>query len=460
MKSYKPTLAALALIAVAACSPADNQGTGTSTGSTTSTTATSGSGGHGGSSGTSASSTSATSSSASTSGSGGTAGAGTGGSGTGGSGTGGSPTDGGTGGSAGDGQAPGDCTAALPNSLFCDPYGPMPMSIKATGIFPSAPDFTKHSPSMREYVPDPPLWSDGMEKQRFLLLPPGAKIDNSDRTNWQFPPGTIFIKTFFDDSGAGGKSRAIETRFIRKAKQGSVFPYEYYLYQWNADGTDATLVVNNNEGDTETATPVMITIKRTENGQPFMINAGKPFQHDLPARSMCGKCHEEAGMVGQTFIGFDELRLNSKFSSTSAKTQLQEFADAGIFTGPIPANPATITDASNDMGRLLRIKKFVFGNCVHCHNGNSVFDMHPDVLVANTVNKATEAQSVSPPAGWKRIVPKSPGTSVVYVQTQRTMIPPPVGNLNRLRPMPPVGVADVAADQAALKDLYDWIMSL
>jgi hypothetical protein len=26
--------------------------------------------------------------------------------------------------------------------------------------------------------------------------------------------------------------------------------------------------------------------------------------------------------------------------------------------------------------------------------------------------------------------------------------------------MPPVGVADVAADQAALKDLYDWIMSL
>jgi hypothetical protein len=29
-------------------------------------------------------------------------------------------------------------------------------------------------------VPDPPLWSDGMEKQRFLVLPAGGKIDNTD----------------------------------------------------------------------------------------------------------------------------------------------------------------------------------------------------------------------------------------------------------------------------------------
>jgi hypothetical protein len=457
---HKVTYASIALVLASACSQADNQGTGSATtSSTTSATGSTGSGGRGAGSGGSASGaagSSATSTSSSTMiGSGGASGAGTGG-----GGAGGSLTDGGTGGATGDGQAPGDCTAALPSSLFCDPFGPMPMSIKATGIFPAAPDLTKHSMSLREYVPDPPLWSDGMNKQRFLLLPPGTKIDNSNRTNWLFPPGTVFIKTFFDDSGAGGKPRAIETRFIRAAKQGSVFPYEYYVYQWNADGSDATLVVDNNNGDTETAIPVMITINRMENGQPFTVNGGKPFSHDIPSRSMCGKCHEENGMVGQTFIGFDEIRLNSKFSATSTKTQLQEFSDAGIFTGPIPANPTTITDSSNDMGRLLRIKKFVFGNCVHCHNGNSVFDMHPDVLVANTVNQPTQAQSVSPPAGWKRIVPKSPQTSVVYVQTQRTMIPPPVGSMNRLRPMPPVGVADVAADQAALKDMYDWIMSL
>ena len=64
-----------------------------------------------------------------------------------------------------------------------------------------------------------------------------------------------------------------------------------------------------------------------------------------------------------------------------------------------------------------------------------------------------------PPAGWKRVVPKSPQTSVLYVQTQRTMIPPPV-NGSRLRPMPPIGVADVAADAQSLKDISDWILSL
>jgi len=447
----------LLMAAASACSPTDGGGAGPSgtgsSGSTGSTGATTSGGSGGGGASTTATGT------------GGNAGVGTGG-------TGGGAPDGSTPSDArpsdaivaGDGPSgeggSGDCTAALPTSLFCNPFQKMPASLKATGIFPAAPDLTKHATSMLEYVPDPPLWSDGMEKQRFLLLPAGTKIDNTNRKIWLFPPGAIFIKTFFDDSGQGGSSRPIETRFIRAAKQGSAIPYEFYLYQWNAQATDATLVVDDSNGDPEMTVPVTVTIKHMVNGQPFMVNGGQPFQHDLPSRTSCGKCHEENGMVAQTFIGFDELRLNSKLTPTAAKTQLQAFGDAGIFTAPVPAMPATITDATtNDAGRLLRIKRFLFGNCVHCHNGNSVFDLHPDVFVANTVNKATEAQSVVPPAGWKRVVPKSPQTSVLFVQTQRTMIPPAM-NGSRLRPMPPVGVADVAADAQALKDISDWILSL
>jgi hypothetical protein len=109
----------------------------------------------------------------------------------------------------------------------------------------------------------------------------------------------------------------------------------------------------------------------------------------------------------------------------------------------------------------LRIKRFVFGNCVHCHNGGGQVDLHPDVFVANTVGKPTEAQSVMPPAGWLRVVPGDPSKSVLYVQMQRTMLPAPTGDgMNRLRAMPPLGVADVAADQAALEDVSDWITAL
>ena len=333
----------------------------------------------------------------------------------------------------------------------------LPGSIKETGLFPAAPDLSQHSARLLEYVPDPPLWSDGMEKQRFVLLPLGQKVDNTDQARWAFPVGTIFVKTFFDDSGPAGVSRPIETRLIRAAAGNQ---YEFYLYQWNADSTDATLVVDDINGDINLETPVNITINHMLGGQPLMVNGGQPFEHVLPSRNACGECHEKNGGVAQTFIGFDQLRLNSKLSAAAATTQLQAFADAGLFTLPPPAEPLTITDASNDGGRLLRIKRFVFGNCVTCHNGDGNFDMHPDVFVENTVSKPTESQSVEPPPGWLRVVPGDPATSVLYVQMQRTMLPPPEGANNRLRAMPPIGLADVAVEPASLKDVFDWITAL
>jgi len=32
--------------------------------------------------------------------------------------------------------------------------------------------------------------------------------------------------------------------------------------------------------------------------------------------------------------------------------------------------------------------------------------------------------------------------------------------MNRLRAMPPIGVADVAAEQSSLTDVFDWITAL
>jgi hypothetical protein len=364
------------------------------------------------------------------------------------------------GGPDGGGAVSPDCTAALPKSLFCDPLGKMPKTIKETGIFPSAPDLSKHPASMFEFLPDPPLWSDGMEKLRFLLLPAGQKINNTDPKKWVFPKGTILIKTFFDDTGPGGKPRPIETRFIRRIVDDLYGEYDFYLYKWNATGTDADLVLDNMEGNPNATEDVTITVKHVKDGKPFMVNNGMPFAHTLPSRQMCSDCHDENGNNGrQTFIGFDEPRLNSKLTPAAAKTQLQDVSDKGMLLMPARTTPETITDTSNDGGRMLRIKRFIFGNCVHCHNGGKVFDMNPDKLVANTVNKDTESQSVMPPAGWKRVLPGKPEMSVLYVQARRTPLPPAVGGV-RLRPMPPVGVSDLAADQAALTDIAAWIMSL
>ena len=361
---------------------------------------------------------------------------------------------GGTGGGGG-----GQCTAANPMSLYCMPTRKMPMSLKETGIAEAVLSAAGRGGRLIEYVPDPELWSNGLTKQRFLLLPMNGKINNADRGKWEYPVGTIFIKSFFDDTGPNGTPRPIETRFIRQGADINV-PFEFYAYQWNMESTDATLRVDDIEGDAEKRYPVSVRIRRMVNGQLFTVNNGNPFMHDIPARKDCGDCHEANGMVHSTFIGFDELRLNSKFPATAAKTQLQQVADMGLFTMPIPANPATIVDTRNDMGRMQRIKRFVFGNCVHCHyEGGSQFDLSPAVLEMVTVNQDTMSQSVEMPAGWKRVFPGDPEKSVLYVQARRTPLPPAVNGV-RLRPMPPVGVSDVAADQRALMDIAAWIRSL
>jgi hypothetical protein len=326
-----------------------------------------------------------------------------------------------------------DCTAAAPGTLFCNTLRPLPKTIKETGLFPGAPDFGNRPPSLREYAPDPSLWSDGLEKQRFLLLPQGTKIDNSNGQRWVFPIGTVFIKTFFDEGGSGGKVRPIETRLIRHIAGPDAFvQYDYAVYQWNPAGTDATLL--DIEGK---RTPVTITIKAL----------GQPFSHDIPSRMDCADCHEANARVAQTFIGFDEVRLNGKLTPASPRTQLEELA--ALFTAAPPAKPAEILDPDP---RLQRIKRFIFGNCVHCHNGGRVVDLHPEMLVANTVGKPIDASGVTAPMGWLRVVPGKPEMSVLYVEARRTMLP------TGLKPMPPVGVA--VAQQGALDDLKAWISSL
>jgi len=364
---------------------------------------------------------------------------------------------GGAGGMAG--KSP-DCLPAQPKSLFCDPAQTMPMTIKETGLFPSAPDFTKHAASMRTFTPSPPLWSDGMEKERFMLLPYGTKIDNSNPIQWVFPVGTIFIKTFFDDSLGPGKKRPIETRIIRRVGDATALvEYDYYLYEWNAAGTDATLLVNDRAGDSAAFKNVKIVINHMVNGKQLILLNGQPFDHTLPARDMCDGCHHQNGNTYQTFVGFDEVRLNSKLNATDTKTQLQTFLDEGIFMKTPTTKPIEITDP-NPM--LLKVKQFIKGNCVHCHNANGMaFDMAPEVFVANTVGQMTMAQSVQPPPGWLRVFPGDPEKSVLFVQARRQPLPMPttVGG-DRLRPMPPYGVNDLTPDPDGIAALKAWILSL
>jgi hypothetical protein len=372
-------------------------------------------------------------------------------------------TGGDTGGKGGDAGVPPSACAGSTMLLVCDPMMKMPKSIKDTGVYPAIPDLTKHFDRLILYSPEPALWSDGLAKERFMLLPEGAKVDNSDAKHWSFPPGTIFVKSFFADN-----HKIVETRFVRHNTDPD-FPYEYYTYKWNAAGTDATM-----EGWMDGPTfdpryalwdpdPVAITL------------GGKSHMHPIPGQTDCTACHEEnrggTDKKSAAFIGFDEIRLNNKLPGAQ-QTQLEALVAKGLLTKP-PGAP-TITGATEVE---TRVKRFLYGNCVHCHNdidgNNGPMDLRPDTMVAAVKNIAIMGHVEAPPT-FKRVVPGKPLLSVVYVQAARI-----ADMINKqysmgatqyhMRDMPPVGVtlAPTGANLPMgypegdpIKDLFDWITAL
>jgi hypothetical protein len=273
---------------------------------------------------------------------------------------------------------------------------------------------------------------------------------------WKFPDGTVMVKTFFDDGGPNKARRPIETRFIRRGPD-PVDPFaewEFAVYQWNAEGTDAALV---SFEDADVSTPVQVVVDRMEGGKPLRLNDGLPFTHDIPSKKNCQACHNaNADITGAAVIGFDELRLNSKLAG-AAKTQLETLVEQKVLS-TMPAAPKTIVEPDPV---LARVKAWVHGNCVHCHNGDEgMLNLHPDVFVETTVNQASQGAGIMPPsADWKRIVPKQPELSILFVQVRRS--PLPSGPAVQLRAMPPMGVAiaDMTRPNAAT-DSPDYLGQL
>ncbi len=70
-----------------------------------------------------------------------------------------------------------------------------PTRLSETGLFESVQG---HRPAagLLPYSVNAPLWSDGAEKDRFLAIPGEGRIDFTGERGWNFPDGTVLVKTF------------------------------------------------------------------------------------------------------------------------------------------------------------------------------------------------------------------------------------------------------------------------
>jgi hypothetical protein len=265
-------------------------------------------------------------------------------------------------------------------------------------------------PKNLAYAPTYELWSDAASKSRWIMIPAGQKIDNTDMDHWAFPTGTRLWKEFAKDG------KRLETRLIEKTGDDM---WRYGSYVWNDSETEATWT-------TAGATSV------------------KGTTWDVPKEADCQRCHDgEPSRI----LGFQAFQLDK-----GTPLSLAMLADK--LKTPVAAG-ATFVPPGTDVER--KALGYLAANCGNCHNPNNALvfiaagmDMHlygkeRDVkttqLYLTSVNQATEKYVTIP----YRIKGGDAANSAVYVRMQK----------RDKDAMPPLGSKDVHT--AGLATIKAWI---
>jgi hypothetical protein len=296
--------------------------------------------------------------------------------------------------------------------LLDDPFGPFPERFSEVALRRSDGSLSSRAIA---YQPRYPLYSNGSEKERHLVLPRGEAVVRGSGP-WSFPAGTLFFKTF--DFGQG----PVETRVMRFEGSG----WDYAVYLWSDESEDAFLL------DGRSPTPVTVWDGRVA------------FEHRVPSHRQCRECHESSPVE---VLGFRELQLTDPDGGTEV---LRTLAERGVFADGAPSAPALIS-APHALDE--EVLGYIEGNCVHCHNGSqgvsSSFDLGHTVALEAMIDQETQSSASAPGV---RIVPGQPSDSILFLALSGETIDPEV------KQMPPVGVE--WRDYEAVELFRTWILDL
>ncbi len=213
----------------------------------------------------------------------------------------------------------------------------IPNKLSETGYFKAGSDWLPVS-CFIPYDINAPFWSDGADKVRWLALPDNKFIHINSDEDWEFPSGSVLIKTFL----IGGTK--IETRLFVKHFDGS---WVGYTYEWRDNETDADLV-------TEGKTKII-------DGQAWIY----------PSSTECLVCHTSAS--GRS-LGLETGQMNRNIlypSTGKTANQLSTFESIGMFDTPLTSNPAnliTMPDPYEEGNSIeSRAKSYLHTNCSQCH---------------------------------------------------------------------------------------------
>jgi hypothetical protein len=275
-----------------------------------------------------------------------------------------------------------------------------------------------------EYTPDFPLWSDGVQKRRWLSIPVGEQIDTSNMDHWLFPVGTKLWKEFSLDGVL------LETRLVEHVADTGRFEQDYKLatYVWDLDQMDAHAL---------------------ESGARNVLYT----DHNVPEQKLCRECHRgEPGAI----LGVSALQA-------SRSGFLQQLIDRELLSEP-PEHAFELPWDETTNAAL----GYVHANCGHCHSdtGQSASDMRLHIttseldapvedsaLYRTTLGAAITEWKEHPPEIAQRVVPGAPEESALYYRMSQRGGEEPAADQ-----MPPL--ATEHQDAEGLRVVRAWIESL
>jgi uncharacterized repeat protein (TIGR03806 family) len=315
-----------------------------------------------------------------------------------------------------------------------------PQTLSATGLFADLPTQTMRA-GMIPYGVVEPHWSDGATMTRSMLLPHLDQLTWAPTDGLGFPADAILVKNFYLERVQGDPTtnQIVETRLL--INNGS--DWNGYSYQWNAQGTDATLL----DGSLNTGIAVV------QSGQPVLQN------YYFPARSECLQCHTAAaGYV----LGAQSPQLNTNFDYAlwggPVLNQLSLLSSSGVFANPLSSAPTFLPRLVNqdDTTATLdeRARSYLHANCSHCHRPDGGAPVNID-LRFDTPLADTGLVNVPPiegdlgVTGANIITPGQPNMSILYLR---------IANMWSGLHMPPL--ATNYLDQDGIQLIYDWISNI
>jgi len=328
-------------------------------------------------------------------------------------------------------------------STRCVPTGALPLpTLSEYDFFQGKAAEMRPKDGVVPYTVAAPLWADQAGKGRFIVLPEGGKIEFSADGDWQFPDGTILVKTFYfdhDRRDPEAGARILETRLlVREAGA-----WKGYTYLWNDEQTEATLL--------RTGKRLMVDFIDVDGAE-------KTEEYIVPNLDQCSSCHERDDE--EHSLGLITPQMNMMVERDGKMvSQIDWLAGQGLFSAAPPETGSLLAfaDPMGTEGTLdWRARSYLHGNCAHCHQPGGGAGKSGLVFLATETEPAKYGVCKVPAAAGPGtgghphdIVPGDPDSSIILFR------------MNSLDPeikMPEL--PNRVIDKRGVQLIHDWIAAM